>query len=277
MLDGEREKMRNTELQHEHTQECIRYDDFIAGLAKGLQVLECFGYDRQRLNVTQTAERTKLTRTATRRHLKTLKYLGYLDSDGTFFWLTHRVLKFSGAYLSSAHLPKISEPLLHSLSSQTGMCHSVVILDNHEVITVACSYLASAEKNRVLPYGIHNGNRIAAHTASNGKIILAYMQDEELDTWLQRYPLTRYTKFTMTDAAQFKQQLLEIREQGWSLASEEHEVGFIGLSVPILNGAGRVVAGLNTVARKEQYSVEQVLNRCLVPMQDLAKQLRTLL
>ena len=269
--------MRNTEIVHEHTQEIIRYDDFIAGLAKGLQVLECFGYDRQRLNVTQTAERTGLTRTAARRHLKTLKYLGYLDSDGTFYWLTHRVLKFSGAYLSSAHLPKIAQPLLHSLSSQTGMCHSVVILDNHEVITVACSYLASAEKNRVLPYGIHNGNRIAAHTASNGKIILAYMQDQELDTWLEHYPLTRSTKYTVTCGQTFKQQLHDIRDQGWCLAVEEHEVSFIGFSVPIFDGSGRVVAGLNTVARSEQYTVEQVMNRCLVPMQELAKQLRMLL
>ena len=54
--------MRNTEILHEHTQEIIRYDDFIAGLAKGLQVLECFGYDRQRLNVTQTAIFWAMTR-----------------------------------------------------------------------------------------------------------------------------------------------------------------------------------------------------------------------
>ena len=58
---------------HPHSQDVIRHADYIAGLAKGLQILEAFGVDRQRLNVTQVAERTGISRTAARRHLKTLK------------------------------------------------------------------------------------------------------------------------------------------------------------------------------------------------------------
>ena len=47
--------------------------------------------------------------TAARRYLKTLKYLGYLETDEHYFWLTHRVLRFSSSYLSSAHLPKVAQ------------------------------------------------------------------------------------------------------------------------------------------------------------------------
>ena len=43
-------------------------DDFIAGLAKGLAVLESFDTERQRLNATMAAERSGITRTAARRH-----------------------------------------------------------------------------------------------------------------------------------------------------------------------------------------------------------------
>ena len=86
-----------------------------------------------------------------------------------------------------------------------------------------------------------------------------------------------FERIAVTDSDTFKQQLHDIRDQGWCLAVEEHEVSFIGFSVPIFDGSGRVVAGLNTVARSEQYTCEQVMNRCLVPMQELAKQLRMLL
>lgn len=68
-------------LEHPNSHEKIRQDDYIAGLAKGLALLEAFGTDRQRLNVTQVAERTGISRTAARRYLKTLKYLGYLETD----------------------------------------------------------------------------------------------------------------------------------------------------------------------------------------------------
>ena len=69
----------------------------------------------------------------------------------------------------------------------------------------------------------------------------------------------------------FNHQTLHAWLSSWGLA------WLIGFSVPIFDGSGRVVAGLNTVARSEQYTVEQVTNRCLVPMQELAKQLRMLL
>lgn len=105
-------------LQHPYLNEQIRQEDYIAGLGKGLSLLEAFGVDRQRLNVTQVAERTGISRTAARRYLKTLKYLGYLETDEHYYWLTHRVLRFSSSYLSSAHLPKITQSFLNLLCAQ---------------------------------------------------------------------------------------------------------------------------------------------------------------
>jgi len=57
--------------------EQIAQEDYIAGLAKGLIVLETFGTERQRLNITQISQRTGISRTAARRYAKTLKFLGF--------------------------------------------------------------------------------------------------------------------------------------------------------------------------------------------------------
>ena len=80
----------------------IAHADYVAGLAKGLAVLECFGTERQRLNTTQAAERAGLTRAAARRHLLTLAHLGYLETEDGQFWLSPRVLRFSGAMAKRA-------------------------------------------------------------------------------------------------------------------------------------------------------------------------------
>ena len=84
----------------------IAHADYIAGMAKGLAVLETFDTQRQRLNATLAAERAGLTRAAARRHLLTLAHLGYLETDGSWFWLAPKVLRFSGSYLASARLPR---------------------------------------------------------------------------------------------------------------------------------------------------------------------------
>ena len=83
--------MRSDLLKNAVTHESIKEEDYILSFARGLSLLEVFGIERQKFNVTQIAERTDLSRTAARRYLKTLKFLGYLDSDEHYFWLTHKV------------------------------------------------------------------------------------------------------------------------------------------------------------------------------------------
>ena len=86
----------------------IAQTDFIAGLAKGLSVLEAFDTERQRLNATLAAQRTGITRAAARRHLLTLAELGYLETDGTHYWLSARVLRLAGSYMATSRLPLCS-------------------------------------------------------------------------------------------------------------------------------------------------------------------------
>jgi IclR family pca regulon transcriptional regulator len=183
--------------------EQIAQEDYIAGLAKGLIVLETFGTERQRLNITQISQRTGISRTAARRYAKTLKFLGFLDSDQHFFWLTPRVLRFSSAYLSSAHLPKIAQPLLNLLSVQTNQTFSVVVLDEHEVVPIARSFLPQPDSLRLNPYGMHLGHRLPAHATSTGKLLLAQLNSSERQAWVQRYSLKRLTPFSITNESEF--------------------------------------------------------------------------
>ena len=111
----------------------IAKPDFIEGIAKGMAVLESFDTERQRLNATLAAERAGLTRAAARRHLLTLAHLGYLESDGSYFGLAPKVLRFSGSYLASARLPRVLQPTLNRLAGcvrcTDALCDHRAILD----------------------------------------------------------------------------------------------------------------------------------------------------
>ncbi|MFX5134397.1 helix-turn-helix domain-containing protein, partial [Acinetobacter baumannii] len=45
-------------LQNPANKKTIRHEDFVAGISKGLAILDSFGTDRHRLNITMAAERT---------------------------------------------------------------------------------------------------------------------------------------------------------------------------------------------------------------------------
>ena len=105
--------------------------DFIEGMAKGMAVLESFDTERQLLNATLAAERAGITRAAARRHLLTLAHLGYLETDGSYFWLSSKVLRFSGSYLASARLPRAIQPTLNRLAVQAQESFSAVERSNN--------------------------------------------------------------------------------------------------------------------------------------------------
>ena len=93
--------------------------DWIAGLEKGLALVECFNAAHPRLTASQAGVRCGITRTAARRYLLTLEHLGFVATDGKLFWLTPRVLRLGQTYLESARLPRIVQPFLQRVTAGT--------------------------------------------------------------------------------------------------------------------------------------------------------------
>lgn len=268
--------MRGELIKHELSDEVIHYDDYIAGLAKGLQVLEAFGVNKQKLNVAQVADKTGISITATRRYLKTLKFLGYLDTDNYYYWLSHKVLKFSGAFLNTAHLPRVSQSILNFLATNTSFVYSVSLLDNYESVAIARSS-QNEDGFRVRPFGIHLGSRVPAHTSSSGKVLLANRSHAEQMNWLRQYELTRFTAFTCTNEDQFLAKLQQVREDGYCISSEEYEMGVTALSVPIVNYAGETIAGLSAVVPVNKVSDQYLIDHILPLLRDAAKEIKAMI
>ena len=250
--------------------------DFIAGLAKGLAVLESFDTERQRLNATMAAERSGITRAAARRHLLTLAYLGYLETDGSYFWLAPKVLRLSGSYLASARLPRIVQPVLHRLAAQTGLSYSCVVRDGREVVIVARS--AVHEKGeRLMAHGLHLGTRLPAHATSTGRVLLASLSPQELEDWLRTYDLPKLTAHTVSDIEALKKVLDDVRRLDYCVAQEEHELAIQAVAVPLRNMQGRTVAALNMVTSAKRMSAQVMQQEILPLIQEAARMLRPLL
>ena len=249
--------------------------DFIEGMAKGMAVLESFDTERQRLNATQAAERAGLTRAAARRHLLTLSWLGYLDTDGTHYWLSSKVLRFSGSYLASARLPRLLQPTLNRLAAQTHESFSAVVLDGHEVVIVARS--AATGGQRFMAHGLHLGARLPAHATSTGRVLLAALPRSAFAAWLKGRELPRLTPRTCIDHKALRAIVARARSNDFCVASEEHELGVHALAVPLRAMNGRTVAALNVVAPPERLLPEARRQDLLVLLLDAARELRPLL
>jgi len=249
--------------------------DFIEGMAKGMAVLESFDTERQRLNATQAAERAGITRAAARRHLLTLAHLGYLESDGSHYWLSPKVLRFSGSYLASARLPRLLQPTLNRLAALTRESFSAAVLDGDEVVIVARN--VSIGGQRLMAYGLHLGARLPAHATSTGRVLLAAMPKVGFNAWLKGRELPRLTPRTTVDHKAFRELIARVREDDLCVAQEEHELGVHALAVPLRNMQGRSVAALNVVASPERLELARLQKDLLPLLLDAARELRPVL
>ncbi len=259
----------------------INKTDLIEGMAKGMAVLESFDTERQRLNATLAARRAGLSRAAARRHLLTLAHLGYLESDGSHFWLSPKVLRFSGSYLSSARLPRMLQPTLNRLARQTGGAFSAVVPDGVEVVIVASSGqgldLAPATATRLLAYGLHLGARLPAHATSTGRVLLAAKSRAEFNAWLKGRVLPRLTSYTVTAVRQLRALVEQVRIDDYCLAVEEHEIGVHALAVALRDARGHTVAALNVVLPGSCADPLRTRKQWLPLLQQAAGELRPLL
>lgn len=246
--------------------------DFIEGIAKGLAVLESFDTERQRLNATLAAQRAGITRAAARRHLLTLAHLGYLETDGSHYWLAPKVLRFSGSYLASARLPRAIQPTLNRLAAQTGESFSAVVLDGDQVVIIA-----RGGSTRMLAYGLHLGARLPAHATSTGRVLLAAKPRAAFNAWMKGRELARLTLHTTVDPRRFRALIEEVRQQDYCVASEEHELGVHALAVPLRNLQGQAVAALNVVSSPQRRGPDELKRELLPLLLEAMRELRPLL
>ncbi len=254
----------------------IAHADTIAGLVKGLAVLESFDTERQRLNATQAAQRAGLTRAAARRHLLTLAHVGYLETDGSFFWLSARALRLAGAYLASSRLPRVIQPTLNRLAAESQDVYSAVVLDGDEVVIIARG-AGLAPAPRLLPYGMHLGARLPAHATSTGRVLLAALPRAELQTWLAARTLQRLTPHTVTGLRAFKALLAQVAAQDFCVAGDEHELGVHAIAVPLRDVRGRTVAALNVILPPGRLDDAVLRSQVLERLRAAARELRQML
>lgn len=244
----------------------------IEGLGKGLRVIEAFTDDRPRMTATEAGAVTGLTRTAARRYLLSLVHFGYAATDGKYYWLLPRVLRLGQSFLDSARVPRLVQPYLQRASMQCGEAINVGALDGHEVI-----YIARSNAPRMVSIGFHPGARVPAHVVFQGFVLLAAFDDEALAAWIERHDFVEYTGSDAVDAARFHDSVRTARALGYWKADQHLNYGLCGLAVPLQDRKGRCHYALSVTVQRQVYPGEQLVDRLLPVLRDVADALRPLL
>ena len=246
--------------------------DYVSSLARGLEVLRAFNRTRRKMTLSEVAAETGNTRAGARRILLTLVHEGYAVADGKLFDLTPQVLELGFSVLSSKGAWDIARPFIDHLSDSLRESVSAAVLDKFDVV-----YVTGAQYHRVISVGITVGARFPAHCTANGRVLLAAQPDEMWPGMLQNIPLTRMTDRTVTDRAEFRRVLEQVRAQGWSLVDQEMETGLMSIAVPLRNAAGGLVGAINVGVPTVRMTPADMVDYVLPRLQETAENIRAAL
>lgn len=258
--------------QHADGSSGIDAADLIAGLGRGLTVIEAFDDEHWRMSLAEVARRTGIPRTASRRYLLSLCHFGYAETDGKQFWLTPRVLRLGQGYLEAARLPRLVRPFIQQLSMTTGETVNVSVLDDHEVL-----YVARSNSPRLVSIGFHPGARAPAHVVSPGVVLLSIWKSPALAKWIGSHEFGSFTASTVTDGGEFLERVNSAREQGYWFAVGQLDADLTGVAVPLRDRRGRCIAAIGMTVQTVQWHSERVVAQLLPALRETAQNLRPIL
>lgn len=247
----------------------VREPYFVNGLAKGLLVIQAFGGDARALTLAEAATRTDMTRASARRILMTLEDLEFVARQGDrHFVLTPKVLSLGYAYLSSMPLWSFAEPVLERLVEELGETCTISAMDGTELV-----YVMRIPVHRILSQGVTIGSRLPMYCHSAGRVLLSDLNPAQLDAYLLRANLKRYTPHTIVEPARLRKVIAEVARKGYAWVSGEMEENISGLSVPIRSADGRVIAALNSSVNQPSVKEAAALKRFLPAIKSAAERL----
>lgn len=228
--------------------------DFVEALARGLDIVQTFTSLHPRMTLAQVAEAADLSRPTARRLLLTLCELGFVRQLRNEYELTPRVLDLGSAYVESLGLWDIARPHLTDLVNRTGESSSMSQLDGSDIV-----YTARVSVPKIIAFRVEIGTRFPAVVTSQGKVLLAGLSPEDLDTALAT-PSRSHVKINqpLSDAA-LRAELDTVRDRGWALADEELAPGIRSIAAPVRDEAGEAHSTVNVTAHAAETSKEKLV------------------
>ena len=167
-----------------------------------------------------------------------------------------------------------ARPYLLELAQATQETVNLGIYSGHQALFI--DQIDSVFELRTQDY---TSRRYPLHVVSTGKVFLAYFSQAQLDAYLET-PLTVYTDQTITNTETLREQLPDIRAQGYVETVSEAEQGLSAYAAPVFaedeNGRS-VIAAVSVTAPSFRIDSEAKKEHIITHLKTCCQTLSTLL
>jgi DNA-binding IclR family transcriptional regulator len=207
-----------------------------------LAVLDAFGPRSRALSLSEISRRSGLSLSTTHRLVHELLSWGALerDSNGRYS-IGVRLLELAALAPRGLDLREAAFPILDDLHHRTRGNVHLGVRNGLEVV-----YVEAIRACATHPTNGRIGDRWPMHATGTGLVLLAYA-DRELQEEALRRPLERFTPLTITDPAELRRKLAQVRQSGYAVAVGQITLPDLVVAVPVYDPFGDLAAAISVV------------------------------
>jgi IclR family transcriptional regulator, pca regulon regulatory protein len=251
----------------------LREPRFSQSLERGLAVLRCFTNRHRVLGISELADELDMSRSTTHRYVLTLSALGYLEQQTSRkYRLSHRAADIGMAALNSIDVRRHARPLLDELRKSTSSTVGLAVLDGAEIVCVDRTS-GSQGQQAELDLSVGLGSRLPVHCTAAGKLLLAYVPEVEQRVVLAETKLAKHGPNTITSKRQLREELQEIRSNGFATANSEFAAELSAIAAPVRDKAHNVVAAVGLADHSSIASLRKLSPAVISAADDISRRL----
>lgn len=238
-----------------------------------LELFEVFkmSSNKQEFGVTELAKILGLHKNNVFRILATLSTEGYIEQNTATenYRLGIKIFNLGQKFISKLGYLKLAKPFMERLKSELNETVYIGILRKDAVV-----YLDIAESDNSVRIASRLGKDIPAHCTSIGKVQLAYMSNDELNSiYTDESKFIKYTENSILSLSELKKVLEDVLVNEYAIDNQEFEKDVACFAVPIKDYKGRPVAALSVASPVFRLSEDRIFNEIIPTTKRYAKEI----
>ncbi|MEK8129572.1 IclR family transcriptional regulator [Paenibacillus filicis] len=222
-------------------------------VVRSMDLLNLF-LTHSKLNMNEMAQLSGIPKTSVHRMMGSLEEMGFLHKDKNgHYSLGLLFLQFGNLVAERLDIRHIALPVMERLRSEIGEAVHLVLRDGNESI-----YIEKLDTDHPVRLFTKIGKKAPLYAGASSRTILAFMPEEERETYLEEIELLPIGSGTIISKDKLRQSLELTRETRYSFSRSELENYTAELSAPIFNHACDIVAALSIAGLEVQFGEGQM-------------------
>jgi IclR family transcriptional regulator, KDG regulon repressor len=250
-------KPRKTQLDEEGSSPSNTYS--IEVLTRAINVLSVFGHARPQLSLSEIVAAVRLPKTTVFRLLSSLvaRDLCEFDPQTGKYSLGFELVRLADIRRRQTNVHDAAIPVMRDIRNEVN--ETVILSVRSGDFRVHIDFVEGLHPMRRMA---DLGVRAPLYAGAASKVLLAGMEDDDIEAYLSRTKLTPLQKTTITDKGLLWREIRTIRKRGYAESKGEIFTGGGALAAPLRDFSGKTVAVMDILTPENRYT-PQHRERCI--------------